>query len=324
MGIAAKIETLLTPAIHCTRMLRCYNPSRFDHCSQFPNLHSLEMSTDNSGKNVIPFAIGLHETTGPQDTAHQNPHNNVCSLCFGTGTWQHPTKGPVLCDCRRSNMRDRLLKQARIPQRFINCILKDFKCQNGSQENALRFASSALDYPAIDRGLLFMGPVGVGKTHLAVGIIIGLMETKGIRCLFYEFGSLLKEIQESYSPISNSSELSVLAPVYQAEVLVLDELGASVPTGWVQDTMYQIINRRYNDRKLTIFTTNYRDEARTLAVEETANSLRQVRASSDRIREMTTLEDRIGARLRSRLYEMCNKIEIEGEDFRRTEGKRGF
>ena len=250
----------------------------------------------------------------------------ICQLCFGTGTWLHPTKGPILCDCRRSNRRERLFKASRIPERFVNCTLKNYKCQNQSQENALRFASSALDYPAIDRGLLFMGPVGVGKTHLVVGIINGLIETKGIRCLFYEFGSLLKEIQDSYSQISDSSELSVLSPVFEAEVLVLDELGASIPTGWVQDTMYQIINRRYNDRKLTIFTTNYRDEARISPVpnDEPTNSLRQIRPNSDRIREMTTLEDRIGARLRSRLYEMCNKVEIDGEDFRRQDGKRGF
>ena len=66
--------------------------------------------------------------------------------------------------------------------------------------------------------------------------------------------SLLKQIQDSYNPISQTSELRVLAAVYQADVLVLDELGATVPTDWVRDTMYQIINKRYNDKKLTIFT----------------------------------------------------------------------
>ena len=50
--------------------------------------------------------------------------------------------------------------------------------------------------------------------------------------------------------MSKSSELKVLAPVFQADVLVLDELGATVPTDWVRDTMYQVINRRYNDKKL--------------------------------------------------------------------------
>ena len=81
---------------------------------------------------------------------------------------------------------------------------------------------------------------------------------KGVPCLFYEFGALLKEIQNSYNPVSQASELKVLAPVYETEVLVLDELGASKPTDWVRDTMMQIIGTRYNERRLTIFTTNYR------------------------------------------------------------------
>jgi DNA replication protein DnaC len=116
-------------------------------------------------------------------------------------------------------------------------------------------------------------------------------------CLFYEFGALLKEIQDSYNPVAQTSELNVLAPVHEAEVLVLDELGAVKPTDWVRDMMMQVIGRRYNDRKLTIFTTNYTDERRHAAEE--------------------TLEERIGVRLRSRLYEMCRAVMIEGDDYRR-------
>jgi DNA replication protein DnaC len=85
---------------------------------------------------------------------------------------------------------------------------------------------------------------------------------------------------------------------------VLDELGATVPTDWVRDTMYQIINKRYNDNKLTIFTTNYFDDPLT---------------EKDKV-----LEDRITTRLRSRLYEMCAKVVIDGEDYRRHMGLRSF
>lgn len=170
------------------------------------------------------------------------------------------------------------------------------------------------------RGLLFMGSVGVGKTHLAVAILRDLIEKNGVHCLFYESGSLLKAIQDSYNPVSETSEMRLLAPVYQAEVLVLDELGATVPTSWVRDTLYQIINTRYLNRKLTIFTTNYFDEVPAAKREDSDSSdaQRSNRSfSSKRIQELTTLEERIGTPLRSRLYEMCSKVEIRGEDYRK-------
>lgn len=138
---------------------------------------------------------------------------------------------------------------------------------------------------------------GCVKTHLATAILRGLVE-KGVPCLFYEFGALLKEIQNSYNAVSQTSELEVVAPVYEAEVLVLDELGASKMTDWVRDTMMQIIGTRYNHRRLTIFTTNYTD-------------------AGGRHPQKETLEDRIGVRLRSRLYEMCRTVIVEGEDYRR-------
>lgn len=228
----------------------------------------------------------------------------VCEECFGTGTKLDPLKGAIPCPCRRRDRSRKLIAAARIPRRYEKCSFANFAINPGtSQERALHHAHKfANEYPAVNRGLLFMGPAGVGKTHLAVSIIRDLIN-KGFAGLFYESGSLLKEIQDSYNPISKSSELKVLAPVYQTDVLVLDELGASVPTDWVRDTMYQIINKRYNDNKLTIFTTNYLDKPddKTKQPEE----------------RITYLEERITYRLRSRLYEMCTNVVIDGEDYRR-------
>jgi len=82
-----------------------------------------------------------------------------------------------------------------------------------------------------------MGPAGVGKT-LSLWLSSKGLLAKGFACRFSEF-LLLKEIQDSYNPTSQSSELRVLAPIYTADVLVLDELGATVPTDWVRDEMYQ-------------------------------------------------------------------------------------
>ena len=218
---------------------------------------------------------------------------DVCEDCFGTGTKVDPVKGALPCPCRKTDRFRKLIAVARIPRRYEKCSFANFNSAPGtSQDNALLHAHKfANEYPAVERGLLFMGPAGVGKTHLAVSVLKDLIE-KGFGGLFYEFGSLLKEIQDSYNPISKSSELKVLAPVYQSDVLVLDELGATVPTEWVRDTMYQIINKRYNDNKLTIFTTNYLDKNKEL-------------------------EERVTYRLRSRLFEMCTNVVIDGEDYRR-------
>lgn len=248
----------------------------------------------------------------------------VCLLCFDTGVQVIAGKGARPCpDCTKDSV-PTLLEAARVPKRYADCTLENFKCEaNSSQDIALQYARCLVrDYPYVDRGLLFMGTVGVGKTHLAVAILKGLIE-RGRPGLFYEFGSLLKKIQASYNPISRTSELIVLAPVYETEVLVLDELGASIPTDWVRDTLYQIINTRYNDKKLTIFTTNRLDEALLRPV-EARSQLDEPSATGGGKNTAKSLEERIGFPLRSRLYEMCNTILMEGKDYRKHSDKRQF
>jgi DNA replication protein DnaC len=222
----------------------------------------------------------------------------ICPKCFGSGMEVVAGKGARRCECRKQKSHTNQLDKTRIPKRYENCHFHSYKITNPSQERAFKYASKlTMEYPAVERGLLLMGTVGVGKTHLAVSILKGLTE-RGFNCLFYESGSLLKEIQGSYNVNTQTSELKVLAPILEAEILVLDEIGATKPSEWVRDTMANIINTRYNDKKLTIFTTNYLDEKRNEREE--------------------SLEERIGARLRSRIYEMCRTVPIGGEDFRRT------
>lgn len=222
----------------------------------------------------------------------------VCDKCFGTGMEIVVGKGARQCECQKQMSKANPFDKVRVPQRYASCHFNSYEPATTSQTQAARFAMKfTQEFPAVDQGLLLMGPVGVGKTHLAVSMLKGLTERGGFSCLFYEFGSLLKEIQDSYNAKTQSSELGVLSPVLTADVLVLDELGASKPTDWVRDTMAHIINTRYNDQKHTIFTTNYLDE----------------RQGSEE-----TLEDRIGIRLRSRLFEMCRTVEIKGADFRKA------
>ncbi len=234
----------------------------------------------------------------------------VCPECGGTG-WSRVQRsgaeGVTRCECQKRGRLERLLAGARIPARYTHCDLENFdlspRLTNQSHEKAKLAAERFVrEYPtAMPFGLLFMGPPGVGKTHLAVGIIKGLMKEKGTPCLFRTFPELLKEIQSSYSPISQSSEFSLLSPVLDTEVLVLDELGAQTPSSWVKDTVSYIINNRYSESKVTIFTTNYLDQA------ETGNPQKPT---------SYTLTERIGEQMRSRLFEMCKTLTISGGDFR--------
>ncbi len=234
----------------------------------------------------------------------------ICPKCEGTGWVLEETDGKSLakrCDCFYERKTQALWDQARIPRRYQNCSLKSFEVHNDSHRDALKISKQFVkNYPAQEVGLLFIGPCGVGKTHLAVAIIKELIEKKNVPCSFYDFRELIRDIQSTFTPDSNLTESDVLAPVFEHEVLVLDELGAKRTTAWVEETVFYIINQRYNQKKLTLFTSNYLD---TEEEEDTRDSF--YKKSGD------TLVDRIGVRLRSRLYEMCKIVEMWGDDYRK-------
>lgn len=228
----------------------------------------------------------------------QSPSKNVCPKCNGSG-WEPAgdKNGVRRCRCMESSRVERMLAEARIPDRYEHCDLESYTPTDPSQKKAKNYVQSFLDkYPGVDVGLLLMGTCGVGKTHLAVALLKGVIIEKRDSGLFYDFRDLLRDIQASWNSVSRTSELEILRPVLDAKVLVLDELGANKPTDWVRDTIAYIINSRYNDKKLTIFTSNFLD-------------------APPHNRE-ENLTDRIGVRMRSRLHEMCKDIEINGEDFR--------
>jgi DNA replication protein DnaC len=262
----------------------------------------------------------------------------VCPLCEGTG-WKTLLASPsapsdkndnnksksrsrnedrrvTRCDCQLRARTETLLSAARIPKRYEHCELASYTTDFPGANSSLAFAHlSASRYaqeydPRDGTGLLIIGKIGTGKTHLAVGITKELILSKGISCLFYDYRELLKEIQNSYNAAVQTTELDVLRPVFEADVLVLDELGAVKPTEWVWDTVSLILNTRYNDNRTTIITTNFEDQPATGA----NGSISPARAAA----RPETLGDRIGERMRSRLHEMCRVIKMEGEDFRQT------
>jgi DNA replication protein DnaC len=245
---------------------------------------------------------------------------DVCPLCEGTGWKTLPASSGAprdrrvtRCDCQLRTRTGALLAAARIPRRYEHCELASYTADFPGANPSLAFAHLsasrfAQEYdPRDGMGLLIIGKIGTGKTHLAVGITKDLVN-RGVPCLFYDYRELLKEIQNSYNATVQTTELDVLRPVFETDVVILDELGAVKPTEWVWDTVSLILNTRYNNNRTTIITTNFEDQAAAGA----NGAISPARAST----RAETLGDRIGERMRSRLHEMCRVIKMDGEDFR--------
>ncbi len=223
-----------------------------------------------------------------------------CPLCDDTGWRPVETDGfrrVVRCDCWRETAGQKRLADANIPKRYQHCTIANFTAYNESLERAAADASRvAATFPAVARGLFLEGQPGVGKTHLAVAVLKQVIQTAGARGLFYDTRDLLRVIRSTYDPSIRTTELEVLRPVMTAELLVLDDLGAEKTSEWVEETMNLIVNTRYNERRLTIFTSNYAD----------------IPDDSD----PNALIFRIGHRMRSRLHEMCEFVVLDAADYR--------
>jgi DNA replication protein DnaC len=229
-----------------------------------------------------------------------------CPLCDDTG-WKsvedpstdrgHGVRRVVRCDCWRERVSDQRLAGANIPKRYVHCTLANFVSYNESLQRAVAQAKQVAEaFPVVSRGLFLEGQPGVGKTHLAVAVLKQVIQTTGARGLFYDTRDLLHVIRSTYNASIHATEFDILRPVMHADLLVLDDLGAEKTSEWVDETMNLIVNTRYNQRRLTLFTSNYPD----IPDETDPNSLLF----------------RIGARMRSRLQEMCEFVVLDAADYR--------
>lgn len=242
-----------------------------------------------------------------------------CLTCHGS-TWireKIPNKRnparldyvAVRCDCFYENRKAQLLKAARIPERYVGGFA-DFQIDfsGGSLERA-RFTAAKMvqEYPGEKAGLVFVGRVGIGKTHLACTTLRELIRA-GHSGLFYSYADLLTEIRNTYSDNGAlkyykdedgnrwETESQILNHVINVDVLLLDELGKVKATDWVLDKIREIIGGRYDKRRTTLITTNFPFDPKDP--------------------KEIPLHEKIGADMVSRLREMCHVVEMEGPDYR--------
>lgn len=209
----------------------------------------------------------------------------------------------VRCDCSRRKAAQAQAELANIPVRFQHCYLKGYMAPKES--SSILKAKKAVkqfvdDYPAVDKGLLLQGPVGVGKTRLLCTIASELwLRFPHLNIYYIDWNDLVRTMRSGEDAQSRDFQQihQLIQRLTECDVLLFDELGASKTSAWVQDNIYFVFNRRYNNQKITVAASNFFDQGGDV---------------------QETLGERLGERLRSRLHEMTHIIEISGKDYRRN------
>jgi DNA replication protein DnaC len=249
-----------------------------------------------------------------------------CKLCGGTG-WTVSAKDGISsadrCTCFAESQAEELQRNAQIPENYRNASFDSFHlpqdnptAMRGLSDVMLAVMSYQRKYPDNEKpGLLLAGPPGTGKTHLAVAAL-RLLLARGHEGIFFDYQNLLERIRAGYSEALGTSSREAYRVALETEILLLDDLGAHRTTDWVEDTVTAIVTYRYNHRKPLIATTNLVDP-------DMGGSVLEKSSLSSTQNFRTTLEQRVGERARSRLFEMCRVIRMPGVDEYRIKRLRG-
>lgn len=203
------------------------------------------------------------------ETQETSKDSDVCPICEGR-EWILKIKDgveiAVPCKCREKAVMSRRLRFADIPEAFRGMDLRSFRMDVYRKQESKKMVSGACkiiktyldDFESQkERGMglyIWSRTKGSGKTRIAAGIANELMKNYAVK--FAVSLTILQEIKNTWRRDTEYSENQLLDALYTTDILVIDDFGVERPADWINDKMYQIINERYINQKVTIFTSN--------------------------------------------------------------------
>jgi len=215
--------------------------------------------------------IGLHAEPKTKPAVCET-HGAYESRCFIGSIWSKcPTCGAETAAKERAEAetRDResrlqawqrKIGDAGIPERFRDRSLHGFVVKTFAQGNALEFAQGYADnFDAAlktGRSALFLGKPGTGKTHLAVGIGMQIMQRDNRSVLFTTVMRAIRRVKDTWSRDSRESESEAIAALVFPDLLILDEVGVQFGSDTEKLILFDVLNERYEKRRPTLMLSN--------------------------------------------------------------------
>ncbi len=224
--------------------------------------------------------------------------------CNGEEPYFYYEDGKIIeCSCSVIRFRisriNNLYKKCGIDKKYLWQFINEFNCINKNAELAKNTAFDIINkFPDVKRGLFLWGNPGTGKTMLAAIILTELISRYAIEGKFVKisrnfFGKLKSTFNKSSKTYGMTAQIE--QQFAEVDILVVDDFGIQRDSEWEQETLYNLVDARYEGEKFTIFTSN--------------------------LNPLKTMKDLSEGRILSRIKEMCKIIELTGPDYREKKEK---
>lgn len=205
--------------------------------------------------------------------------------------------GKVIEIDKKEQKRRKLLSNSGIPTAYLKKSLDNFQAISPSQKKAKKLCTSLSFLDELSKGIMFIGNCGVGKTHLLCAVLAELAQ-KEYQVRYFRMKPIFRQVRATFSRSSDKSMQDVINPIVKAPVAFLDDIGAEKVSEWTLATLEDILDERCAEGLLTFAASNWTEE----------QWMKQCKGEAEKLQSQ---------RIWSRLYQLCEIMQISGRDYRR-------